>query len=255
MGSEPDRKRRHFSSISPTPAMANKQPFAQLSEDKKLSTAVLQYQNQKLAQKIEAQKIEYSALENKFSQLKEKQKPRDSTVKAVNKSWKGLGIELESCSARTRDSNVDQAVKHITIIRDGGSAFLEDAFLSRLSQTGATECSSGNNCLDQIEEDRSIAIEKAMNSLSNSIAAINDLWHIMDGLNAAVLKELPGDGICGQMASCESQREAKNLRLMVGDLHSKNKSVARELQKCQDIDVKSKAELMYLRGSIVVRFG
>uniref|UniRef100_A0A2P2J7N6 E3 ubiquitin-protein ligase BRE1-like 1 isoform X1 n=1 Tax=Rhizophora mucronata TaxID=61149 RepID=A0A2P2J7N6_RHIMU len=36
MGSEPDRKRRHFSSISPKPVMAKKQPFAQLSEGKKV---------------------------------------------------------------------------------------------------------------------------------------------------------------------------------------------------------------------------
>lgn len=38
MGStgEADRKRRHFSSISPTGAAAKKQPFAPLSEDKKV---------------------------------------------------------------------------------------------------------------------------------------------------------------------------------------------------------------------------
>lgn len=41
MGStgEPDRKRRHFSSISSPPAaMAKKQPFSHLSEDKKVGT-------------------------------------------------------------------------------------------------------------------------------------------------------------------------------------------------------------------------
>lgn len=41
MGStgEPDRKRRHFSSISsPTAAMAKKQPLSHLSEDKKVWT-------------------------------------------------------------------------------------------------------------------------------------------------------------------------------------------------------------------------
>ena len=41
MGStgEPDRKRRHFSSISSPPvAMTEKQPFSHLSEDKKVGT-------------------------------------------------------------------------------------------------------------------------------------------------------------------------------------------------------------------------
>lgn len=52
--------------------------------------AVLQFQNQKLVQKLEAQKVEFSTLENKFLQLKEKQKPYDSTLEAVNKSWEAV---------------------------------------------------------------------------------------------------------------------------------------------------------------------
>lgn len=52
-----------------------------------IDTAVLQFQNQKLVQKLETQKVEYSALENKFAQLKERQQPYDSTLKVVNKSW------------------------------------------------------------------------------------------------------------------------------------------------------------------------
>ena len=55
-----------------------------------LDTAVLQFKNLKLLQKLEAQKAEYSALENKFIQLKEKQKPYDSTLKVVNKSWEAV---------------------------------------------------------------------------------------------------------------------------------------------------------------------
>lgn len=55
-----------------------------------LDATVLQYQNQKLIQKLEAQKFERSALENKLSQLKEKQKPYDSTLKVVNKSWEAV---------------------------------------------------------------------------------------------------------------------------------------------------------------------
>lgn len=55
-----------------------------------LDTAVLQFQNQKLTQKLEAQKVESRALENKFSQLKEKQQPYDSTLKVVKESWEGV---------------------------------------------------------------------------------------------------------------------------------------------------------------------
>lgn len=52
-----------------------------------IDTAVLHFQNQKLVQKLEAQKVEYSALDNKFNQLKERQQPYDSTLEVVNRSW------------------------------------------------------------------------------------------------------------------------------------------------------------------------
>ncbi|GMJ15263.1 REDUCED DORMANCY 4, histone mono-ubiquitination 1 [Hibiscus trionum] len=70
-----------------------------------LDTAVLQFQNQKLVQKLEAQKVEYSTLENKFIQLKEKQKPYDSILKVVNKSMEALITDLESSSTLTRKSS------------------------------------------------------------------------------------------------------------------------------------------------------
>ncbi|CAK7347813.1 unnamed protein product [Dovyalis caffra] len=257
MGStgEPDRKRRHFSSISsPTAAMAKKQPFSHLSEDKKLDTAVLQYQNQKLQQKLEAQKVEHSALESKFAQLKEKQQPYNSTLKAVNKSWEALVTDLETCSNCTRERSNGQGVKHIPITKDGGSSSLEDAFLIRLMETGATESSSANNCPDQMELDRETAFEKKKNILHNIVATVNGLWYLKDGLCAAVLKQLPEDGRSilpqVQTTSNELEKELKNLRLGISDLHLKHKSLARELQNHRDIDAKNKAELKHLKGEL-----
>lgn len=58
----------------------------------KLDITVLQYRNEKLIQKLETQKVEYLALENKFSQLKEKHQPYDSTLTVVNKSWEKVGL-------------------------------------------------------------------------------------------------------------------------------------------------------------------
>jgi len=52
-----------------------------------LDIVVLQYQNQKLTQKLETQKLEYAALENRFTQLKERQKSYDPTLSVVKKSW------------------------------------------------------------------------------------------------------------------------------------------------------------------------
>ncbi|KAG6747915.1 hypothetical protein POTOM_047806 [Populus tomentosa] len=253
MGStgEPDRKRRHFSSISsPTAAMAKKQPLSHLSEDKKLDTAVLQYQNQKLQQKLEAQKVEHSALENKFSLLKEKHKPYNSTVKAVDKSWEVLVTDLETCSNRTREWINGQDVKHVPIMRDGGSSSLKDAFLSRLMETGATESSSASNGPDQMEVDRETAFEKNISIVHNLVATINGLWYLKDGLRAAVLKQLTEDDACRETISNELETELKNLRLGLSDLHLKHKSLARELQNRRDSDAKNKAELKHLKGEL-----
>ncbi|KAJ9171209.1 hypothetical protein P3X46_014604 [Hevea brasiliensis] len=252
MGStgEPDRKRRHFSSISPTAAMLRKQPFSHSSEDKKLDTAVLQFQNQKLVQKLEAQKVEYSALENKFSQLKEKQLPYNSTLKSVHKSWESLVTDLEAHSTCTRESSIGQEIRCLSITDDGVSSSFEEAFRSRLVETGATETSSANDCLNSMEEDKGNASEKIKNILSNIVAAINDLCRLKDGLHAIVLNKISEHGAGTQKESCELVAEVKNLRLALSDLHLKHKSLARELQSCRDIDAKSKAELKQLKGEL-----
>ncbi|CAL5331332.1 unnamed protein product [Camellia sinensis] len=317
MGStgEPDRKRRHFSSISPTAASAKKQSFLPLSEDKKeclsfdgshsaqvapfvtqtqtwsllchqmlgtlpicqetqigifqfrkrklklwrlagidggllgLDNAVLEYQNQKLVQKLEAQKVEHIALEKKHSQLKEKQQPYDETLVVVNKAWEQLVDGLESCSICTKDllsSGRDAKTQLIT--EDGPLSTPENAFLGRLLETGATESSSVINSLNQNEEDTQIAVKKSKNILSNIVAAINELWYLKDGLQATVLKALPEDGSCRKKASTDLQTEVRNLRVALGDLYLNHKSLARELQCHRDTDAKNKAELKRLRG-------
>ncbi|KAJ7950849.1 E3 ubiquitin protein ligase [Quillaja saponaria] len=213
MGStgEPDRKRRHFSSITPmaaaATATAKKQPIPPISEDKKLDIAVLQYQNQKLIQKLETQKVEYTGLERKFSQMKEKQQPFDSTLSVVKKSWEELVTDLEACSIRTRDSSSKLDSKHVPIMEDG-------------------------------------------NPSTNLITSINNVWGLKDGLLEAISKELPEDALCRKRTLSDVELEVKNLRLALGELHLKHKSLARELQNYLDVDAKNKAELKRLKGEL-----
>ncbi|XP_035540989.1 E3 ubiquitin-protein ligase BRE1-like 1 isoform X1 [Juglans regia] len=260
MGStgEPDRKRRHFSSISPTAAAADaaatakKQPFLPISEDKKLDIAVLQYQNQKLIQKLEAQKVEYFSLENKFSQLKQTQQPFDLTLAVVNKSLDKLVNDLESFSICTRDSTSERDSKHMLVMDDGVLSTSKDAFLSRLTQTGATENSSMHDCTNRMKVDGETATEKTKNILCNVVAATDNLWYLKDELSAEILKELPEDGSCRQKTSHNLVKEVKKLRMEFSDLHLKHKSLARELQRRQDIHVKNKAEMKHLRDELEV---
>ncbi|XP_028119554.1 E3 ubiquitin-protein ligase BRE1-like 1 isoform X3 [Camellia sinensis] len=213
-----------------------------------LDNAVLEYQNQKLVQKLEAQKVEHIALEKKHSQLKEKQQPYDETLVVVNKAWEQLVDGLESCSICTKDllsSGRDAKTQLIT--EDGPLSTPENAFLGRLLETGATESSSVINSLNQNEEDTQIAVKKSKNILSNIVAAINELWYLKDGLQATVLKALPEDGSCRKKASTDLQTEVRNLRVALGDLYLNHKSLARELQCHRDTDAKNKAELKRLR--------
>ena len=48
---------------------------------------MLQYQNQKLAQQLDHQRSEISALENKCSQFRSKQASYDDTLITVNRAW------------------------------------------------------------------------------------------------------------------------------------------------------------------------
>ncbi|XVE76891.1 hypothetical protein DITRI_Ditri13aG0016800 [Diplodiscus trichospermus] len=252
MGStgEADRKRRHFSSISPTAVAAKKQPFLPTSEEKKHHAAVLQFQNQKLLQKLELQKVEHSALENKFIQWKDKQKPYDSTLKVVNKSWETLITDLESRSIHTRESS-RQDVGCAPNMEDGAQSLIEDAFLSRLMETGATESSSSDNCPEQVKEDREhTAFEKIRNMLHNMIVAIHDLWCLKDGLYAALGEEFQNNGSCMQQENGELESKVKNLRLAIGDIHLRHRSLARELQSHADVNAKNKADLKRLKGEL-----
>ncbi|XAR54169.1 hypothetical protein NMG60_11029190 [Bertholletia excelsa] len=250
MGStgEADRKRRQFSSISPTAASAKKQPFLPLSEDKKLDAAVLQYKNEKIIQKLEAQKVERVALENKICLLKDKQKPYDQTLIMVNKSLGELVDGLESCSLRAKDSSRDAEAQLNT--EDGVSAALEDVLLSRLVETGATESSSTCNPLIQKEEDTQLACEKSKVILHNIISAIDILWCLKDGMHTSVLKKLPEDGSCRRKEFTDLQAELKSLRAALGDLYLRHKSLSKELQCHQDTDARNKAELKHLKGEL-----
>lgn len=247
---EADRK-RHFSSISsPTAAAAKKHPFVPSSEDKKLDTVVLKFQNQKLVQKLESQKVECVALENKFSQLREKQLLYNKTLAVVDKSWDELIDKVESCSIRTKNLlSHDRGNKHHLVAGDNASPPPEDVFLHRLLEKGATESSSANSTPSQMQENRETGGNKVQNTFCNIVHAIDGLWGMEDGLYAKAIKQLP-EGSYRPESSIELEREVKNLRLAIGDMHIKHRSLARDMQFHRDTDAKNKSELRQLKGEL-----
>ncbi|KAL9228837.1 hypothetical protein vseg_004374 [Gypsophila vaccaria] len=256
MGStgEPDRKRGNVSSISVSPsaaavAMAKMPPFSPLSEDKKLDTAVLMFQNQKLSQKLEAQKLEISTLGNKLSQRKEKQYSFDQVLTSVDNCWEKLTDDLEGQSACIIDL-VSRGEKsgHLGNNNDGTSRSSDDIFLLRIMETNTAEVCLATSSFDQtIVDDK--ACDSSKNILRNIGPAVCDLSCIKDGLYAAMLTALP-EGDCRQKASNDLAIEVKNMRSTVSNLLLNHRSLAMELRKHQDSDLKSKAELKYLLGDL-----
>ncbi|KAL6499438.1 ubiquitin-like modifier hub1 [Orobanche hederae] len=256
MGStgEADKKRRHFSSTSPTTATTKKQPIVPLSEEKKLDAAVLQFQNQKLVQKLETQKVEISALQDKFWRLKDKQQSYGKILAVVNNSWEELVDDLESRSNCTLDF-----VKHgrgfeCHLVKGDDESHPEDALLSRLLETGATESSSTSTIVNPPEGGRKIDGESTMktkNILHNIVASIDGLNSLKHRLFAVSLKAVSSSGQSQRLVvSSNLQAEIKNLRIEVLELHLKHRDLAGELQGHRDTNAKNKAVLKRLKGEL-----
>ncbi|WOG95523.1 hypothetical protein DCAR_0414846 [Daucus carota subsp. sativus] len=208
-----------------------------------LDTKVLQFQNLKLVQKLEAQKVECTALENKYSQLRDKQLPYDNTLEVVHKAWEELERGIDLCNSRTY-----KLFSGNSISRYDCSSPREDEFLKRLVETGATESSFLSNIHSQVNEVRQAVGERTKMILSNLVGGINDLWCLKGGLYASA--QNPEDGYCRQNTSIKMEEEVKTLRLLVSDLHLKHRTLSSELQNQRDIDAKNKAQLKHLKAEL-----
>ncbi|KAJ6849638.1 E3 ubiquitin-protein ligase BRE1-like 1 [Iris pallida] len=245
MGStgEPDRKRRHFSSVSPA-AGTKKQPALACSEDKKLDFNVLQFQNQKLVQQVEAQKVEYSALESKYHLLEEKERNFDETLVVSKNSWERLVGDLESCSVCTSghaDGVVDDTSCHM--LEDGACCPMEDDFLSRLLETGATESCSDIISPSQMKEDLWTSQTNTKNILRDTISSVNYMWRVHEEAVSALLATLSEDEFDKQLQKTANdlQVEVRNFQVALRDLHLKHRILADKVQNHRDIDAKHKA--------------
>ncbi|CAN6477956.1 unnamed protein product [Victoria cruziana] len=251
MGStgEPDRKRRHFGAISPN--STKKHPLLTLPEDKKIDAAVLEYKNQKLIQQLEAQKAEFAVLEDKFRQLKAKQQDHDSVLLVVNRTWEQLLDELESMSIRT--SGASNGTNGLSSSRssDGASCSPEDAFLCRLLETGATDTTSPTIPSKQMGDHLGDGRLSTKNILRNIVTAVNYL-EMNDNIFATL------DGFLADHESSKQIRktvsdlrmEVRSLKVALGDLHLKHRSLSNELYTSRDTNVKNKLELKRLAGEL-----
>jgi E3 ubiquitin-protein ligase BRE1 len=77
---------------------------------------------------------------------------------------------------------------------DGTSSTVQDVFLSRLLQTGATESSSSYHFANEMEQHREITSEKVKRILNNILTSSSNSHCLKDGFHTALLQKLREDG-------------------------------------------------------------
>lgn len=82
----------------------------------------------------------------------------------------------------------------LVCLPDGGSSTVQDVFLSRLLQTGATENSSTYPFAKAMEQHKEISPEKSKSILNNIVTSINNLLCLKDGFHTTLVKKFQGDG-------------------------------------------------------------
>ncbi|CAN6703925.1 unnamed protein product [Malus baccata var. baccata] len=194
-------------------ATAKKQPILPISEDKKLNITVMQVQNQNLSRKLETQKMEHSVLENKFSQMKDKQKAYDSILTVVNKSWKRWLMTWNLVPSVQENRTARKMLKTFPSWKMALHLHCRMLFLTVLHKQMPTESSCTYKSSNQMEEDKGATCEKTKNIVCNVVAAIDNQWRVKDALYDALVKELPEDGTSRQKTSTDFKNEVKNLRL------------------------------------------
>lgn len=233
---ESDRKRRNVSSVSHAAAANKKHPVMPLSEEKKIDTKVLQFQNQKLSQKLECLKMEFMGLESKINQVSGRQQPYDETVVMINKSLEEFFESLESRSTINKCLPSSQH-DHKNQLNEKDNA----------SHNCPVE-TGGIDLCSQIEVNAKTLCEKSSSIILNLESTMKDLFFLKDGLHESYMKALPEED--KKKAFSTLQGEIKNLRSTLKDLHATHTSLVRELQTHRGTDIMNKAVISRLEGEL-----
>ncbi|KMZ66381.1 E3 ubiquitin-protein ligase BRE1-like protein [Zostera marina] len=205
------------------------------SEDKKLDSVVLQYQNQKLIQQLEAQNIEYSFLEKKLEQLKDRQKHYNHTLELVDMYWGNSVKDLASSSNHTRESFNDALKSHSD----------KNDFPQRNLEPGVTRLQ--NMSTSQMNKDKQILHETTSNTIQKNMqSSVDILCYLNDAAYSTALGALSKD----VSKSLQLQKECESLRGSLSDLHTQHRSIANVLQTQRDTEAKYVSEQKRLEGEL-----
>lgn len=247
---EPEKKRRHLNSASSDMAKDS----SAFPDNRSVDAAILQCQNQKLVQQLDAQKHELHNLEDSIRELKEQQASYDDILIAVNQLWNQLVGDLVLLGVR---AGRGQDALHIVDCIDHSQGSVpscpaEDIFLCRLLEVDSIKCNSNDGIAKCVEE-----------ALSLRHSSTHDLMKLLeDTIDAQRAKtESMGQVLQGELSAEEARisiykiddlmkEEANRLHEVINLLHSKHKEYTDRIQTYLNNKSVDQAEIKRLTGEL-----
>lgn len=249
---EPQKKRPHLNSVFSSPTMARHLKTS--SDNKDVDAAVLQHQNQKLVQQLDAQKHKLHDLEAKMKELRDKQASYDDFLVTLNRIWNQLDDDLIILGVHSMADQISlQSLDHQDY--SGGSipsCPAEEIFLCRVLKTNAIPGNANDVSIVNIREAldlRHSSTLELMKSLENAIDAqrikTENLAHLLEGKTSAE------DGIIILSKIDDMMKEEANyLRQVIDVLHLKHKAYADAIEACNQRQSADQSELKRLEGEL-----
>ncbi|KAK4380726.1 hypothetical protein RND71_002588 [Anisodus tanguticus] len=249
---EPQKKRPHLNTVFSSPTMAWHSKFS--SDNKTVDAAVLQYQNQKLVQQLDAQKHKMQDLKAKMKELRDKQACYDDFLVTLNRIWNQLDDDLIILGARNgADQIALQSLDQQDYSRGSiPSCPAEEIFLCRVLKTNAIPGNANTGSIDNIKEAldlRHSSTLELMKSLENAIDAqrikTENFAHLLEGKPSAEDAIILLNKIDDMM-----KEEANYLHRVIDAFHLKHKEYADEVEACNQRHSVDLSELKRLEGEL-----
>lgn len=225
-----------------------------VDQSQEVDAAVLQHENQKLVQQLEAEKSKMHALGKRFKDLKDKQNSYDQTLIIMNRIWNQLVDDLVLLGIRVGGNPENlRELEH----DDCSAAILdscppEEIFLQRFLKCGPAKKHGESVVTDHIRKalaSRHSYTMNLMKQLEESIAAQRAKT---DSLALASRGNLSSEDAIIQLRKYdESMRDAtNNMRRAIDILHQKHKQYSDEISNCLKNHSNDQSEIMRLSGEL-----
>ncbi|KAK3030124.1 hypothetical protein RJ639_038873 [Escallonia herrerae] len=268
---EPDKKRPHlFNPLAPfmarhsAPSPDNKPTIISCARGSKTSqgiyillqvdAAVLQHQNQKLVQQLDAQKHELHNIEAKIKELKDKQASYDDLLITVNQLWNQLVDDLILLGIRAGAGR--SAIEALDLVDHSRGSIpscpVEEMFLCRLLESDSIESVGNDGSLVFIKE----ALASRHSYARQLMRLLQDTVEVQIAQTEKIMQALHGnpsaEGATIQLSKIDSlmKEEANNLQEVINALHLKHKEYTDRIQTCIDAQSVDQSEIKRLTGEL-----